>query len=74
MYIYKLCMLCCVMYIKNKTFIFPRVLFWFLPNLQRPKVSKYIIDILYIIFLSAIWLSHGQLWAIVEEAASLTRC
>ena len=68
-------MLCCVMYIKNKTFIFPRVLFWFFPNLRRPKVFKYIIDMLYIIFfLSAIWLFHGQLWATVEEAASLTRC
>ena len=26
------------------------------------------------VFLTAIWLSHGQLWAIIEEAASLTQC
>ena len=27
-----------------------------------------------IVFLSATWLPHGQLWASVEEAALLTRC
>ena len=27
-----------------------------------------------IFFLTAIWLPHGQLWTIIEEAASLTRC
>ena len=27
-----------------------------------------------IFFLTAIWLPHGQLWAIIKEAASLTRC
>ena len=26
------------------------------------------------IFLNATWLPHGQLWATVERAASLTRC
>ena len=25
-------------------------------------------------FLTAIWLSHGQLWAILEGTASLTQC
>ena len=25
-------------------------------------------------FLTAIWLPHGQLWAIIEGTASLTRC
>ena len=33
------------------------------------KLSK---DIL--LFVTAIWLSHGQLWAILEGTASLTRC
>ena len=28
------------MYIKNKRFISPRVLFWFLPNLRRMEVLK----------------------------------
>ena len=27
-----------------------------------------------LIFLTAIWLSRGQLWAILERTASLTRC
>ena len=27
-----------------------------------------------VIFLTAIWLNDGQLWAIIEGAASLTRC
>ena len=27
----------------------------------------------YLTFLTAIWLPQGQLWAIIEEAASLTR-
>ena len=31
------------------------------------------IIILIIVFLTAIWLSHGHLWAILEGAASLTR-
>ena len=26
------------------------------------------------LFLTATWLSHGQLWAVLEGAASLTRC
>ena len=26
------------------------------------------------VFLTATWLPHSQLWATVEEAASLTRC
>ena len=25
-------------------------------------------------FLTAIWLTHGQLWAILKGTASLTRC
>ena len=39
----KLCILCCVMYIKSKRFISPRVLFWFVPSLRRLvlKDSKY---------------------------------
>ena len=31
------------------------------------------IIILIIVFLTAIWLSHGHLWAILEGPASLTR-
>ena len=34
-----------------------------------PLVSAY-----FFFFLTAIWLSHGQLWAIFEGTASLTRC
>ena len=27
-----------------------------------------------VFFLPAVWQPHGQLWAIIEEAASLTQC
>ena len=30
--------------------------------------------LLLLLFLTATWLPHGQLWATVEGAASLTRC
>ena len=28
----------------------------------------------FLLFLSAIWLCHGQIWAIINGKASLTRC
>ena len=28
----------------------------------------------FVFFLTTIWLAHGQLWAIIEGTASLTRC
>ena len=36
-------------------------------------ITTIFIIILIIVFLTAIWLSHGHLWAILEGAASLTR-
>ena len=44
--------------------------FWF----WQRKFWRYSIPCLSLkIFLTPIWLPHGQLWAIIEEAASLTR-
>ena len=34
----------------------------------------YYLDTLKGFFLTAIWLPHGQLWAIIGEEASLTQC
>ena len=42
-----------------------------LKDLIRSALS---LVIFYFLFLTAIWLSHSQLWAIFEGTASLTRC
>ena len=43
---------------------FENIYDWFVDN----KLS------IYTFLLTAIWLPHGQLWAIIEATASLTRC
>ena len=44
---------------------------------EHKKVNKQIIKLfckIIYIFVTAIWLSHGQLWVIIEEVVSLTQC
>ena len=62
---------------KGETFFFLKV------TIKVTFPLKYYIMIIFLIwimpcsplfFLTAIWLPHGQLWAIIEGAASLTRC
>ena len=43
-------------------------------NKKKTGTTVYKTDAMSFFFLTAIWLSHGQLWAILEGTASLTRC
>ena len=40
---------------------------------QSSEEKRYTLGV-FIDILTAIWLPHGQLWAILKGAASLTRC
>ena len=40
------------------------------PDIMQNKKTA----IFFFFFLTAIWLTHGQLWAILKGTASLTRC
>ena len=38
------------------------------------KQKEVVVFFFVVVVLTAIWLPHGQLWAIIKGAASLTRC
>ena len=51
---------------------YPRLITEFIEGSDSIQLNE--IKVFIAIFLTAIWLLHGQLWVIIEGTASLTRC
>ena len=61
--------------VHQKIFIISEVAHWIkVPQAHFPSQNRTPLQLVLISFLTVIWLSHGQLWAIRKRTASLTRC